>query len=154
MKIKKGKLDIILNILCLILLTGTSVFLVVYWNDIPNQVPLHYDFAGKVNRIGSKNEYIVVVAIGWIIYILMTVIERFPGIWNTGIEVTEENREKVYATLLHFISSLKFIIICIFTYLTIKGIFSLQLSAWFTPIYLLLIFGDMGYWVFRLLKLR
>lgn len=154
MKIKKGKLDIILNILCLILLIGTTDFLVIYWNNIPSEIPIHYDFAGHVNRMGSKKSYIILQAIIWILYVLMTVIEKFPKIWNTGIEVTDENREQVYATLLHLLSSLKFIIVCIFTYLTIKGIFSLQLPVWFTPVYLLLVFGNMGYWIWRLLKLK
>ena len=29
-------------------------------------------------------------------YIFLTVIENFPQIWNTGVTVTEENKDRVY----------------------------------------------------------
>lgn len=54
MKIRRGKLDMILNLLCLILLIRMTLWLPIFWDRIPDQVPMHYDFAGNINRWGKS----------------------------------------------------------------------------------------------------
>ena len=46
--------------------------------------------------MGSKGELVILPIIGWLMYIFLTVIENFPQIWNTGVTVTEENKDRVY----------------------------------------------------------
>ena len=55
MKIRRGKLDMILNLLCLILLIGMTLWLSLFWDRIPDQVPMHYDFAG-ISTDGGKSQ--------------------------------------------------------------------------------------------------
>ena len=152
MKIKRGKFDIVLNILCMLMLISIIFFLIIIWSKIPDEVPMHYDFAGNTDRWGSKLEIIILPIISWIMYIFMTIIEKFPQVWNTGVKVTEENKERVYSILLHLISTIKFIVVCVFMYLTVQTALVFELSAWFLPIFLLIIFGDLFYWIWRLLK--
>lgn len=154
MKIKRRKLDIILNILCLIILFSTVLFLAVAWSKIPDKVPMHYDFTGNIDRWGSKLEIITLPIIAWIMYIFITIIERFPQVWNTGVKVTEENKERVYSTLLNLISTMKFIIVGVFMYLTVNTALNLELSVWFLPIFILIIFGNLLYWLLKLLKVK
>ena len=133
LKFKRGKFDIILNGLCLIILVSTILFLAVTWSKIPDKVPMHYDFAGNID---------------------MTILEKFPEAWNTGVKVTEENKERVYSTLLHLISTIKFIMVCMFAYLTVQTSLAFQLPAWFTPIFMLAIFGDLLYWIWKLYRVK
>lgn len=72
----------------------------------------------------------------------MTIIEKFPEAWNTGVKVTEENKEGVYSTLLHLVSTIKFIMVCMFAYRTVQTTLSFELSAWFTHIFLLAIYNS------------
>lgn len=154
MKIKKGKLDIVLNVLCLIILIGTTVLLISFWHKIPDKLPMHYDFAGNIDRWGAKSEIIILPVITWIMYLFMTVIERFPQMWNTGVQITEENKERVYATLLHLLSSVKLILVVVFTYLTVQSAAGVELPSWFLPAILLAVFGDLGYWIWKVFKVR
>ena len=154
LKFQRGKFDIILNGLCLIILVSTILFLAVTWSKIPNKVPMHYDFAGNIDRWGSKLEILILPVITWIMYIFMTIIEKFPQAWNTGVKVTEENKERVYSTLLHLVSTIKFIMVCVFAYLTVQTALSFELSAWFTPISLLVIFGNLLYWILKLYRVK
>lgn len=154
MKFEKGKFNIILNVLCLIILVSTILFLTVTWSKIPDKVPMHYDSVGNIDRWGSKLEILILPVITWIMYGFMTIIEKFPQAWNTGVKVTEENKERVYCTLIHLISTIKFIIVCVFAYLTIQIAFPFELSAWFTPIFLLAIFGDLLYWIWKLYRVK
>lgn len=154
LKIKKVKFDSILNGLCLIILVSTILFLAVTWSKIPDKVPMHHDFAGNTDRWGSKLEIIILPVITWIMYVFMTIIEKFPQAWNTGVKVTEENKERIYSTLLHLISTIKFIIVCVFAYLTIHKALAFELSAWFIPIFILAIFGDLLFWIWKLFRVK
>lgn len=154
MKVKRGKFDIVLNVLCLAILICTVLFLLCTWTRIPDKVPMHHDFAGNVDRWGGKSEIIVLPVISWITYLFLTLIERFPEIWNTGVTVTEENKERVYSVLLHLISSIKFIIILLFAWLTVQTAVGFELGAWFLPVFLLAIFGDLLYWLWRLFRAK
>ena len=49
----------IINILFLIL---TLIFLIVQWNQIPMQIPTHYDLYGTMDNNGQKKQ------LDWILY--------------------------------------------------------------------------------------
>ena len=154
MKIKRKKFDIILNILCWIILVSTMLFLIITWSKIPDTIPMHYDSAGNIDRFGSKLEILVLPIIILIVYTFITIIEKFPEAWNTGVKVTEENKERVYSTLLHLISTIKFIMVGMVAYLTVHTALSLELSAWVTPIFILAIFGNFVYWIWKLFRVK
>ena len=101
MQIKKGKLDIILNVMCIVVLVSTTIFLITVWSKIPEKIPMHYDFSGNIDRWGTKAEIIILPIIAWSMYAFITTIEKFPQVWNTGVTVTEENKEQVYLIFSH-----------------------------------------------------
>ena len=103
MKIKTTLADIILEILTLAALIGPLVYLLVTWSSIPAKIPMHYNFAGEIDRWGGKGEIIILVVIPWLLYFPITLIERFPQIWNTGVEVTEKITVQVYRTLKYMV---------------------------------------------------
>ena len=43
-------LDRLMNWLSLLLLLGTTVFLVVSWPRIPSEVPMHFNALGEIDR--------------------------------------------------------------------------------------------------------
>ena len=71
LKFQRGKFDIILNGLCLIILVSTILFLILTWSKIPDKVPMHYDFAGNIDRWGSKLEILILPIITWIMYVFI-----------------------------------------------------------------------------------
>lgn len=154
MKIKRKKFDIILNILCWIILASTMLCLIITWSKIPDTIPMHYDSAGNIDRLGSKLEILVLPIIILIVYTFITIIEKFPEAWNTGVKVTEENKERVYSTLLHLISTIKFIMVGMVAYLTVHTALSLELSVWVTPVFVLAIFGNCVYWIWKLFRVK
>ena len=83
--VTKSKMDKILNCLSRIILIGTTIFLICYWKYIPVQIPMHYDFAGNIDRWGAKGELLIIPIIAWLIYALISILEHFPGSWNTGV---------------------------------------------------------------------
>ena len=151
---KRGKLDVALNRLCLVVLVGLTAFLALYWGRIPEEVPMHYNAAGEIDRWGGRGTLLVLPILAWGLYLLVTVVEQFPAAWNTGVKVTEENRARVYAVLAHLVSTVKFLMVVIFAWITVQSAQAQALPGWFLPAFLVLLFGDMAYWIYRLIKAR
>ena len=154
MKIENTKADRILDIIGWILLIGTLAYLILGWSSFPDQIPMHYNGAGEIDRWGGKGEIIVIEVVMWILYLGIGLVEKYPQIWNTGVEVTPQNREKVYRILKHMLKTLKTLTALIFAYLIVNSLQGTPLPGWFTPVTLMLVFGDMAFWLVLLYRIR
>ena len=154
MKTENTRADRILDLLGWILLIGTLAYLILGWSSFPDQIPMHYNGAGGIDRWGAKGEIIFIEVMMWILYLGIGVVEKYPQIWNTGVEVTVKNKEKVYRTLKYMLKTLKFLTALIFAYLIVNSLQSAPLPGWFTPAVMILIFGDMAFWLIRLFRIK
>lgn len=95
---RKNIIYLIMTMIGGLLLMGTTVFVLINWTQMPEeiQIPLHYDFSGEVTDYGGKGAIIPILAIAWVIFLLMTVLVKFPKTWNIPVTVTKENFERVY----------------------------------------------------------
>jgi hypothetical protein len=133
---------------------GVIIYLFVAWGSLPDKVPGHYNAAGEIDRMGSRYELLITPIVGWLMYLGISVVERFPQVWNTGVTVTEENKERVYRVIRNMLSTLKIIMILVFVFLTINSSLSTPLPVWFTPTYIILIFGTLILFIIRLIKVK
>ncbi len=154
MKIENTKADRILDIIGWILLIGTLAYLILGWSSFPDQIPMHYNGAGEIDRWGGKGEIIVIEVVMWILYLGIGLVEKYPQIWNTGVEVTTQNKEKVYRILKYMLKTLKTLTALIFAYLIVNSLQGTPLPGWFTPATLILVFGDMAFWLVLLYRIR
>lgn len=133
MKQKRFNYNVLGNIICLTLLIGVIIYLIVAWSSFPDKVPGHYNAAGEIDRMGSKYELLITPIVGWLMFLGSTAIERYPEVWNTGVTVTEENKERVYRVIRNMLSTLKIIMVVVFVSLSINSSLSAPLPVWFTP---------------------
>lgn len=154
MKQKKLNYNVLANIICLVLLIGAIIYLILAWSSFPDKIPGHYNAAGEIDRMGSKYDILISPIFGWLMFLGMTAIERFPRVWNTGVTVTEENKERVYRVIRNMLSTLKMIMAAVFVSLSISSSLSTPLSVWFTPAYIILIFGTLILFVIRLIQVK
>ena len=154
MKTENTRADRILDLLGWILLIGTLAYLILGWSSFPDQIPMHYNGAGEIDRWGGKGEIIFIEVMMWILYLGIGVVEKYPQIWNTGVEVTAKNKEEVYRTLKYMLKTLKFLTALIFAYLIVNSLQSAPLPGWFTPAVMILVFGDMAFWLIRLFRIK
>ncbi len=154
MKIKNTKLDIIIEAMCLILLGGITLYLVFNWSSMPDKIPMHYDIAGQIDRWGNKSEIIFIPVISWILYLYITVTEQKPQIWNTGVQVTEENAFRVYRILKSMVKTTKLLMVIMFFYIAICSIAATNMSPWALVIEMGVIFGNLIFWMIKLFRNR
>ena len=132
-KIERSRYDVIVNLGCLILLSATVIYLAVNWKDFPGKISGHYNIMGEVDRWGNKGELLILPIVTWIMYFGMTVLEHYPQNWNTGVAVTQKNTERIYRVLKNMIGTLKFVVVGIFTFLSINSALAEPLPVWFLP---------------------
>ena len=144
----------VINILCLLIMIGTIVWLVAIWDKIPEEIPTHFDYAGNPDSYGSKTEIIVIPIFAWILYGVMAFVELIPGAWNTGVKVTPENQARVYEIIKGMLVFLKLYIVCLFTLITIFSALAKSLPVWLLPVELIVIFGTIIVSIVRLYRAR
>ena len=140
------------NAACIALIGFTFLDLILRWGSLPDRIPAHDNAAGAIDRWGGRAEL-------WLLPVLMramtagiTVLERFPSLWNTGVAVNDENRGRVYAILGGMISTLKVVLCAVFAFLSWNSASGRALPVWFLPVSLALTFGSIGVYLFRLAR--
>ena len=150
----KRKSNIIFNIICLFILLSTTIFLVIMWNKIPSVVVTHYDFMGHADGFGKKSSILLSPIMAWVIFISITVLSLFPSIWNTGVTIKEENRDRVYGVILNMLNILKTVIVFVFCYITVCTALEYRLPGWLTVVEIIAIFGTIIVSIVKLYKVR
>lgn len=155
MKVKISAYDTISDIVSLGCIIGVILYLILTWDKIPNEIPGHYNGAGEIDKITSKNSLIFLQVVTIIMYLFLSIIEKIPQMWNTGgVKITEENKELVYRTAKNLFVSVKMIMVLVFSYLTINSSKGTNLPVAFMPIFLIIIFGTIIYFTIKLLRIK
>ncbi len=156
-KLKPGPIDKTLEILGMIgvlLLIGLPVY---YFSSLPDTIPMHYGFTGKPDGFGGKATIWITPIMGFLMYAGMTVLNKFPHIFNYPVEITPENAEKQYRIATRAIRLLITVMVyffCYSTYTTIRIAVEEQsgLGSYYLLIFLTTIFGIIGALLYKSLK--
>ncbi|MGG0670711.1 DUF1648 domain-containing protein [Lederbergia citrisecunda] len=143
------------SITAIVYLAGI-VYTIVIWSQLPDQVPAHYNAAGDVNRWGSKWELILLPVIAALLAIFMSFLEKHPE-WHNYMKLNENNIEFQYKNSRMLLNVLKNECVLLFVFLTysteqvaLGNIDSLGIV--FLPVFLIIIFGSMAFFIARSLK--
>jgi len=154
MKLENSLFDIIINIICIIQLVGMTIYLIVVWGSLPEQIPGHFDVSGAVTRYDGKWVLLISPIVAFVLFAGICVLERFPSVWNTGVRVTEENQFRIYRILKSLLAVSKLIVVTAFTFITIFQTLAVSLPVWFTPLFLTLTFVAIAFFIVRLVRAR
>lgn len=103
-----------------VLLTATTFFLIGY-SAISDSIPMQYDFSGNVSRMGSKSELLLLLGVLIVIYAGLTVLQRYPHVYNYLVEITEENAERQYSLAVRMIRWLKLMMVSLFSMILVQA---------------------------------
>lgn len=154
--IPKTLFEKVLDIVTAILYATGIVYTIVIWSQLPDQVPAHYNGAGEVNRWGSKWELILLPVIAALLAVFMSFFEKHPE-WHNYMKLNEKNIEFQYRNSRLFMNVLKNECVLLFIFLTYQteqvalGKID-SLGGIFLPIFLIIIFGSMAFFVIRSLR--
>ena len=156
-KIPKDQIDKLVEILGIAVLFFTIVFPVISYNQLPDSIPRHFDINGQPDAYGSKWLIFILPLIGIVLYTGLTILNRYPHIFNYPTKVTEENAERLYKNATKLVRILNTLTISIFayiTYVTIQTGLGKQsgLGNYFFIAFLILFSVPIGFFIIKSMK--
>jgi uncharacterized membrane protein len=114
------------------------LFNLVHFNDLPATIPIHFNGSGIADSYGPRASIFGLPVIGTLLYIGLTVLQKYPQHFNFSVPITTENALYQYTNAVKMIRVLKIIILVLFfaidylTMLTAVGKGD-GLGKWFLP---------------------
>lgn len=132
----------------------------IYYEPIlPDSIPQHFGASGKADAWGGKGNLLVLPIVGIAMYALLTVISRYPQVWNLPFALTEENAERQYRYCRMLLSVLKAEIVWLFAYIGWRTIQTALgeadgLGQMFLPVFLIIMTGTLVVYFWRARQAR
>ena len=128
----KRIIRIVLEVLSLIVLLGTIMFLILYWRHLPDQVPAHYDARGQIDGWGGKGMLFFEPIMMLVLYVTLSLAKtiRFRSL-------KKEVRAPAPPLML---PAMKLVLLAGLGYMTVCTALARPLGAWFLPVFLTLEF--------------
>ena len=137
----KQILRLLVVILGLLVLLGTTVFLVLRWSGIPEQIPAHFAGAGHIDGYESKDSLIGLLVLAWVFWLLMIVLARVPRLLKQNGGFMRVNAIRFGGTKLEptplSLELTALALALLFGYLTLCSALCRNLGGWFLPVSLI-----------------
>ncbi|MDP4172097.1 MAG: DUF1648 domain-containing protein [Bacillota bacterium] len=148
----------VIKVLSGLLIAILFLYIYLMWSKLPEKVPTHFNAAGQVDGWDGKSSIWMVPIIGLVLFVMLSILERFPHIFNYPFMVTKENAPKLYLEARRLLVILNLEIILFFALVSwgiVQAAFGHDsLSIWFIPVFLIVIFGTLGIVIYRLFRVR
>ena len=151
-KIKIGLtlFDFIIEIAGFVAMIALWVLVGVTYSKLPDVIPIHYNASGQADNFGEKSRIIMLPVIATVLYAGMTILSRYPRLFNYPVTITENNASFQYRNMSKMIRCLKLSIVLIFGGIVLQTIRSVEgLGVWFLPFTLAVVFIPMVFFMAR-----
>ncbi len=125
-----------------------------HYSSLPETIPTHFNAAGNADGFGSKVSLIALPVIATLLFIGLTVLNRYPHIFNYPTSITQDNALRQYTLATRILRYLKLVLVLVFggiEFMTIQNATGkgAGLGAWFLPLTLVLVFLPLIYFVVK-----
>ena len=150
--LKLNQTDKALEILGWISIFGIWVLTLANYFELPEIIPIHYNGAGEADGFGNKTNILTIPIIATILFVGMTILNKYPHVFNYPSEITDENVFHQYTNATRMIRYLKLTIVIIFGVIVFRTIQNVNgnadgLGNWFLPLTIAMIFIPILYFL-------
>ncbi len=128
-----------------------------HYSALPETIPTHFNAAGEADGFGSKASIIGLPVIASLLFIGLTVLNRYPQSFNYPTTITKDNALRQYTLATRMLRYLKLVLALVFGGIELMTIQNAAgkgagLGVWFLPLTLVLVFLPLIYFVVKSLK--
>lgn len=154
LKIALTSADKLVETLGWIVLLAIWVLTVTNYPNLPDTIPTHFNASGEADGFGGKATILTLPIVGSVLFIGMTILNKYPHLFNYPIKMTADQALNQYTNATKLVRYLKFSIVVIFGLIVLQTIRKVNgeadgLGEWFLSLTLGLIFIPMGYFIFK-----
>lgn len=106
--------DYALEILGALVVIGFWAYTLLHYHQLPDIIPTHFGAEGKPDGYGAKWTIISLPIVGTILYVGLTIICRFPHLFNYMTTITAANALKQYTIVTRMLRMLKVMVLLVF----------------------------------------
>jgi uncharacterized membrane protein len=144
-KLKRTSIDWVLEFVAFAFLLILIILPLAYFKTLPETIPVHFNAAGQPDDYGSRSSLWFLPLTGAFMYLMFTILEGFPQIYNYPVQITPENAVIQYKLATRLMRILKTIILLTFSIISFQTIKTATggttgLGKAFFPVFLLLTF--------------
>ncbi|HMO40382.1 MAG TPA: DUF1648 domain-containing protein [Saprospiraceae bacterium] len=156
-KLELSTADKIFEIIGWLLIISLWGLTITNYANLPDTIPIHYNGSGQADGFGRKATILTLPLIATVLFIGLTILNKFPHIFNYPTNITKDNALRQYTNATRMIRYLKLNIVVIFGLIAFKTIQNANgeaggLGIWFLPLTMGLIFIPMTYYLIKTLK--
>jgi len=152
--------DKAIEIASIVMLIYFAYFIVTTYSTLPDTIPTHFGIDGKADAWGNKATIFILPSITLFVYLLLTGISLLPSnMLNYPVKIDNENKERQHLLALKLLRILKLSIISLFFYISFSIVNSIDsanqtLGDWFLPLFLVIIFSPIIYYIRKAIKIK
>lgn len=160
LRVPFSPLEVILEVMALVGVLFSILFVALSWPDMPPTIPTHFGASGRADAWGGRETLFILPAIAMaLVYIPMTILSRFPHLFNYPWSITEANAARQYHLARVLLAFMKAETVWLFAYIewqTIQVALGKAegLGAAFLPVFMGVVFGTLGIYVYKGYKER
>jgi uncharacterized membrane protein len=129
------------------------------YSHLPETIPTHFNALGEVDSYGGKATILILPILGTVLIIGMSVLNKFPHVFNFPVKITPENASKQYTMATRMIRYLKFAIALIFIMIQWAVMSAVNGGTggpgiWLLPLTLAILFIPLGYFIYKSFKAK
>lgn len=94
------------------------LFPLLNYAHLPEKIAIHYNLAGQADGWGSRETVWILPAIASLLYIALSVLQRFPRVYNYPVRITEENRQTIYRLGTDLMRYIKAVVVVLFSFMS------------------------------------
>ncbi len=140
-----------------IVVLGIWILPLYYYSGLPESIPIHYNGAGEVDSFGGRASIFILPTISTILFIALTILNKYPHVFNYPVPITEENALSQYTKATRMLRFLKLVIVLILGLILYRTIQNVNgnangLGAWILPLIIALIFVPIAYYLIKSMR--
>ena len=147
MVIESNRLDFVSNYLCIVLLVIASGSVYLLREDIPEYEAISQSYSGVIRAYGRKYMLVVILGLDWLVYGLITILQRYPKAWNMGFKLTKNNEKRLYRLMKDMMNIIKIYICFVLLLMLINMILNINMNIYINNILIIILAFVVGYYL-------
>ncbi len=119
-KIRLTSFDKAIELLAWIAVLGIWFVTLSNYMALPETIPIHYNLNGVVDGFGNKANILLLPIIATLMFIGMTILNKYPHIFSYPVTITEQNAFRKYTNATRLLRIVKLITVIIFGLIVLK----------------------------------
>jgi hypothetical protein len=118
LKVEQTPFDYLMEGISVLAVAGTLLFFFILWGHLPEKIPIHYNVLGEADATGNKWFSLILPLVGLGSYFGMSVLNKYPHIFNYPVEVNEQNALPLYRIGRRSVLGLKMLVCLLIFYMS------------------------------------